>query len=213
MATSQLQIYNEALVILGERQLGNLAENREPRRVLDAIWNEGTITRCLEQGQWNFAIRTVKLSYDPLITPDAGYQYAVQHPDDYVRLVGISLDERFNTPLNAYSDEGSYWYNDNQEIYVRYVSSDADFGANFDLWPGTFVNYVAYYMAEKAVRRLTQNQTDREVLKRDARKALVDARSKDALGDPTKFLPTGSWVRTRVGGVYRDGGNRNSLIG
>lgn len=211
--TTQLALYNNALLLIGERNLASLAENREPRRVLDAVWNDDAIKRCLEQGSWNFAIRTVRLDYEPSIQPDFGYQYAFEHPDDYVRLLGLSLDEYFNTPNNDYADEAGYWYASNSELYVRYVSMDASYGGDLSRWPGTFCEYVEHYLASKAVKRLTNNQTDQEVLKRDLKRKLTDARSKDALNDPVGFPPPGNWTRSRMGGNQRDGGNRNKLIG
>jgi hypothetical protein len=41
MSASKLKLYNDALGILGERRLASLTENREPRRVLDEVWDAG----------------------------------------------------------------------------------------------------------------------------------------------------------------------------
>jgi hypothetical protein len=35
------------------------------------------------------------------------------------------------TPLTDYADEVAYWFSDLDEIYVRYVSDDANFGMDF----------------------------------------------------------------------------------
>ncbi|HET99682.1 MAG TPA: hypothetical protein ENH89_04810, partial [Aurantimonas coralicida] len=63
MATDQLALYNIALAAVGERSIASLTEGREPRRLLDEIWNRGAgaIEYFLEQGYWNFAIRTVQI--------------------------------------------------------------------------------------------------------------------------------------------------------
>ena len=38
---TRLQLYNSALLLLGERNLASLSENREPRRLLDHVWDTG----------------------------------------------------------------------------------------------------------------------------------------------------------------------------
>ena len=41
--SDRLDVYNGALRRLGSRRLASLTENREPRRVLDDIWNNGAL--------------------------------------------------------------------------------------------------------------------------------------------------------------------------
>ncbi len=41
MAVDQLSLYNRALLIMGQRFLSDLSEEREPRRLLDQVWNDG----------------------------------------------------------------------------------------------------------------------------------------------------------------------------
>ena len=129
MATTRLKLYNEALItFLGERALGSLAENREPRRVLDAVWDNGAIDYCLEQGLWNFATRAQQITYSPSVEPPFGYRYAFTKPDDYVRTAAVCSDERFNCPLTQYADEGGFWFADLDTLYVKYVSDDDQYG-------------------------------------------------------------------------------------
>ena len=60
----KLRAYNGALVeVLGTRPLSSLAEDREPRRVLDQIWAGGALVRyALERGDWNFATRAIEVA-------------------------------------------------------------------------------------------------------------------------------------------------------
>lgn len=210
---SRLGVYNNALSFLGERRLEKLTENREPRRALDAIWNDGFVDYVLEEGFWNFATRTVMLDYSTSISPPFGYNRAFDHPTDYIRLVAISDNEYFEPPLNRYDDEGAYWYADIDQIYIRYVSNDASFGGGLSLWPETFSEWAASHLAFKTAPRLTRSATTVDELRKAAKKLLVDARSKDAMGQPVKFPPRGSWSRARIGGGSRDRGSRGRLIG
>lgn len=192
---SQLNVYNDALRLVGERQLVSLTENREPRRLLDAVW-DGAVDYCLEQGQWNFAIRSQRLTYSPSVEPPFGYRRAFDKPDDYVRTVAITSDERFNNALLSYTDEAGFWFSDLDEIYLRYVSKDESFGKDTSLWPQTFRHFVAAYLATQIAPRL-KNDTDGDRLLRDYRMKKIDALTKDAMQEATKRVPSGSWVNSR----------------
>lgn len=192
---SQLNVYNDALRLVGERQLVSLTENREPRRLLDAAWI-GAQKYCLEQGQWNFAIRSQRLSYSPSVEPPFGFRYAFNKPDDYVRTVAFCSDEFFNSPILNYTDEAGFWFCDEQDIYLRYVSNDQSFGLDTSLWPETFGKFLAAYLAVEIAPRL-KNANDLDVLQRQYRMCKADALAKDAMQEPTKQVPAGEWVRSR----------------
>lgn len=199
--SNQLNVYNDALRLVGERQLVSLTENREPRRLLDAVW-DGALKYCLEQGQWNFAIRSVRVNYSPSVEPPFGYRRAFNKPDDYVRTVAFASDPFFNSPIIQYTDEAGFWFCDLDEIFIRYVSNDQSFGLDSSLWPETFSSFVAAYLATQIAQRL-KNGSDREWLAREYKMAKTDALTKDAIQEPTKIFPPGRWVRSRQGGSTR----------
>ena len=91
MAT-KLGLFNSALRELGERKLSGLTEAREPRRVLDDVY-DSTLKYCLENGAWNFAIRTIEVLPDAGVSTDFGYENAFTKPTDWLRTVGLSGDE------------------------------------------------------------------------------------------------------------------------
>lgn len=207
--TTQLSLYNGALLALKERRLASLSENNEARRALDTAW-EGAVKYCLEEGLWNFALRTAKFTKEPSFTASFGYKNKFIKPTDFVRLNALCYDEYFNTPLNAYTDEAGAWYADVDELYVSYVSDAANYGSNMDRWPESFVNFVQLYLADQAGGRITGKEGTVEKALEDAEK---EARSKDAMNEPTKFMPQGNWSKARSGGTRGDRGNRGSLIG
>lgn len=198
--TSKLELYNNALTLhLGERKLSSLTENRKPRRVLDQIWDSGFVKSVLEMGQWNFAIRTVESEYNPDVTPDFGLQYAHDKPTDWVRTVGISLDGFFGQSLLRYEDEQSYIFTDSQTIYLKYVSDDASYGGDLSNWPESMSDYAALQLAALACMPITQSSELREILESKAAKAKRQAASLDGMNGPPKFMPLGSWARSRSG--------------
>lgn len=203
MATTQLKLYNRALTIIGERELASLSENREPRRALDLIWDGGAfITACLQQGFWTFATRTIQISYDPSISPDFGYQYAFPKPDDYVRTAGVATDEFFTNPLSQYSDEGGFWFSNNQTLYIKYISNDPAFGNDLSLWPEAFTRYAESSLALQISTRIVQDNAQLDRITKSTMRLLTDARSKDAMNEGAKFPPRGMWLRARTGQLF-----------
>lgn len=200
---TQLSLYNGALRLLGERKLASLSENREPRRLLDAVWDngatEGAVKHCLQLGQWTFAMRTARVDYSPSVEPSFGYRRAFDQPTDMVKLSALCSDEYFKQPLLEYADERQYWYADLDTIYVRYVSNGADYGADLSLWPESFTKVVEGYLAAEICENLTQSETKLQSVEKKFSTALKSARSLDAMNKPTAFMPVGSWVGSMSG--------------
>lgn len=200
MSNEQLALYKGALRILGSASIATLSDNVEARYVLDEIWANGAISYCLEAGYWSFATRTVKITYDPSVSPAFGYHYAFSKPTDYVKLKSICLNEYFTTPLCFYADETSYWYADTQTLYVRYISSDSLYGGNMGNYPQSFGNLVEAYLASAGNMRITKSIEMQRVADKVFHDALRDARAKDAMNQPAMFQPAGNWTRSRIGG-------------
>lgn len=195
----KLAIYNGALRRIGSRALGSVTENREPRRVLDGIWDGGIVNYALERGDWNFATRTVHGIYAPGVEPDFGFSRAFEKPDDLIRVSAISADEYFTHPLIArqYADEAGYWFCDMQELFIRYISSADNYGLNGAAWSQSFKDYLECLMASRSCERLTNSTGLKDRADRDAAMALTSAKSHDAMAEGVKFFPRGSWSRAR----------------
>jgi hypothetical protein len=211
MSASRLLLYNDALTMCGERMLSSVSESREARRLLDQAWDSGAVVACLEQGQWNFATRSIQLEYSPSVEPDFGYSRAFDKPTDWVRTVGLCSDEFFRVPLTEYFDEADFWFAELDTIYVRYVSDDDSYGMDMGKWPQTFAKYVSTYLANEIVTKLTNGEARALKIERSLKIALRDAKSKDAINEATKFLPSGTWASARLGTSRRDGGGRGNL--
>ena len=211
--TTRLQLYNDALTNCGEEHLANLSENSKPRRLLDHVWNNGGVNFCLEQAPWRFATNTIQIDSDSTITIEYGYNYGFQKPSDWLVTAAISSEESFNTPLTQVIDENGYWYADIDPIYVRYVSSGANYGGDLTIWPDIFRDYVAAYFARRIVLSLTGNRelkNDMVALEAETRR---DAKNHNMKSAPTRFPPSGSWSSSRRGSSRYDRGNTGNLIG
>jgi hypothetical protein len=213
--TTRLMVYNEALRMCGDRNLATLTEDREPRRLLDDVWNNGGVDFCLEQGFWQFCTRFVRLDYDTAITPAFGFNRAFTKPTDWVKTAGVTSDEFFNVPLIHYKDLSGYWYASIDEIYVEYISNGASYGNDLSIWPQSFADYVASVFARKIVVKLTADEKKQDLIEKKEARYLLTAKNHDASGSPQKFPALGNWASSRqtITGRNRDRGNRGSLIG
>ena len=212
MAT-RLGLYNAALGLLGERKLASLTENRGSRRDLDTAWDDGFIDFVLEQGLWNFAMRTAQVSFTPDITTEFGYSRAFDKPSDWIRTAQVSGDEYFSIPLDQHADEAGHWWADIDVIYVQYVSNLSNYGSDLSRWPQTVAKYAGAQLAFLTADKITGSTSKEERMERLARKWLGSAQSKDAMNQPRQESPKGAWVNARRGGLRGRDYARGSLIG
>lgn len=202
MAT-KLSLYNGALAIVRMRKLDSVTEANEARYKLDDEYDK-SLAAMLEDGLWNFAARTVALEAATDVEPEFGYANAFEKPDDYVRLIAISMNGYLRPPLEDYRDEGQYWLADISVAYVSYVSNGASYGLNLGNWPSSFERAVEYDLAQRIAPHVTSmGLADLKALKAEAKKELANARSKDAVNQPPHHPPAGMLVRARVGSGSR----------
>jgi len=203
---NKLGVYNKALVHIEERTLASLAEQREPRRVFDALWDD-VVAYCLSQGLFRFAKRVVLIEASDSIVPSFGYTCAFTIPDDWVRTVVISAAPQLDPPLLQYSEETGYWFANATPLYVSYISNDAKVGLDLSNWPATFTEYVAYRLAAQSARRLTGKKDLADDLDAKEIKAKRNTKGIDAMNDPPGLPPVPYLVRSRRG-VFGPGGLR-----
>jgi hypothetical protein len=215
-SANKLIIYNGALLFIGERSLSALTDNVESRRLLDRVWDGGGVDKCLERGQWKFATRASKLDYTSSITPDDSFIYnrAFEKPSDLIRLCALCSDGGFKSPLLDYDDNSGFWFASLDELYIQYVSNDGSYGTDYSLWPGSFKRFVEAWFGCEIVLKLTQSESKEELKKKEMNKLLSEAKSKDAMDGPTKFMPPGRFRADRHGSRgSSDYGYRSRLIG
>lgn len=200
MSTSQLSLYNAALFLLKHNRLTNLTNNVEARYALDNVYAD-VKAYCLEQGLWNFALRSVSMEASVDEETFFGFKYVYDKPDDYVRLNAISANESFWPTLNEYLDEATYWLCDVNPLYISYISDDDEFGNNLGEWPMSYTRYVEHELAYRIAPHITSmgDQSAKE-LERRRLMALRDAQAKDAMNQPMANPPPGRLLRARSQG-------------
>lgn len=222
MSATRLSLYNDSLLLAGERALASLTEANEPRRLLDQIYNNQGIDACLEEGQWEFAMRTIQIDYDPSVTPTYGLTRAFDKPTDWILTSAVCSDESFRVPVLRYVDEAGFWYSDLDTLYVRYVSNDSSYGGDMSKWPPSFKDFVAAHFASQLVLKTSNDESRLNMFINPANpmhsirgRALLRAKSKCAMASPTSLSAQGNWSKSRMRGTNRrdGGGTSGNLIG
>lgn len=204
MTISKLTLYNGALRELGQRKLSSLSEDCPARRYLDDAFDDNLIDYCLSQGFWHFATRSSLLEDIPSITPSFGYRYAFEIPDDFLNLVNICYDEYFKSTIQEYSLEAGIIYCDVDEIYIRYISNDSNYGGNFSLWSSAFNNFVKKKLAIDVCEILTKSSTKLDKLEKDLEKLRKIAQNNDLRNKPPVMPSSGSWVNSRFSSGFQN---------
>jgi hypothetical protein len=107
MGTTQLQLYNLALLHITDRNLSSTTDAVSARYALDDAY-AGAIDHCLSQGYWNFAMRQSEETDDAASV--IGYAYSFTKPADCVRLYNLYADASLSVPLLRYEDRGGKWF-------------------------------------------------------------------------------------------------------
>jgi hypothetical protein len=200
VVATKLSIWNGALNILKQRRVTSTTDDVEARYVLDDVWDRDFIDTILEKGLWNHAMVTVLIDADTSYTDPLGAGWnRFTIPDDYVRAAGIFTNGNFTDPDLSYKEEAGAIYSTQSTIYMRYISNGASYGADYSLWPKSFTRFAEYYLAWLASGRLVDSDAERQEVERLAQRALTEARSRDAMKEPTTFPPESSWNRARSG--------------
>jgi hypothetical protein len=194
MGTTQLQLFNLALLHVTDRNLSTTTDAVSARYALDDAY-AGAIDHCLSQGYWNFAMRQSEETDDTEVT--IGYTYSFTKPTDCVRLYNLYADASLSSPLLRYEDKGGKWYAEIDTLYAVYVSNHATLGGGLlSAWPQLFTNYVALYLARMISNRIGAGALFGKLAELEQR-ALRKALAVDGMDEPVRFPPTGGWAGSR----------------
>lgn len=186
MASSAVEICNEALALVGAAPITSLSQQTTEARLLNQLYTP-TRDQLLTSHPWNFATKRVALSADP--TPPAfGFAYRFALPSDCLRVLGVDL----------YSDdqwkiENGYLLCDSSAVSIKYISkitTEATFSINF-------CEALAYKLASKIAYPLVQSSTLAKSLFDLYVTHLRDARSMDAQEGGIEQVEANEWIDSR----------------
>lgn len=203
--TEKLTLYNDAIRHVGGRRLADVAEDREPRHELDAVYTPA-LKACLEAGYWDFAMRFARLDAADVGNRDeVGFTYAFTKPSDWVRTFTASPHPTLEPPFIAreFVDEAGFYYANVDPLYIKYVSNDASYGLDLTRWPESFTDYVAVDLAIRIAPRIKGSAIDD--IEKAHRRLKANALNKDAVNSPVAFPPRGTWATSRLSTLRVDG--------
>lgn len=208
--TSQLEIYNLALSHIRESKLASLSEAREARYQLDLYYDQD-LKWMLEAGFWKFALRTVKIDYDPDTATAFGASRVFNKPTDWVRTYLVSASERLDPPLEEWVEEGNAFIADVTPIYVRYVSNESSgYGMDMTRWTARFIDAFTWRLASSiAPKIMGASEASKAKIEESQDRKLKEALAFEAMREPNRRPPAGKWNQSRFRG-YRgnSGGHR-----
>jgi hypothetical protein len=184
---------------LQELELLALARAVEHNALGDGVAPD-IVKHCLEKAPWKFALKISQIAASASVTPAFGFENAFVKPTDWVATITLSDNEGLDPPLLRFSEEKGHWHADCDPLYLRYISSHADYGADQSKWPQLFKDYVEARSALLTYKRRPDARVDvLEKLERMEKKAMGAAREHNALATAPQFSPRGSWVSSRGG--------------
>jgi len=187
------KIYNKAFFILGLDEITTNNDDSLRRIKADVVIGTGLVATVLEDTGWTFALTSSKLSFDPSLEPEWGFNRVYTKPNDMHRLDGIYTDNFFQNPLKDYIDEGDLWYCGLDEIFVQYVNTS--FLTSVDDWPRYFANVLSGEIAVLLAPGMAPDFI--EYAEEKKAEFMREAASTDAMSGPPQRIRTGSWVDTR----------------
>jgi hypothetical protein len=188
MGSSQVEIVNQALVKVGATRITALSDASKQARTMNAIY---AVKRDAELAAhpWTFAITRAQLPASAT-APAYGWARAFPLPADYLAMVEVGENYVFYQPEAAFQLEGGQILTDEASpLNIRYIRRIDNPG----LYPPLFVESFACRLAAEACEDLTQSLSKKEALWKERQQAVRDARRQNAIEQPPRKAPPGTW--------------------
>lgn len=186
--SSDVQICNVALAMIGEPAILSLTEDSKPGRACNLIYND-IREAVLRDHHWNFAMERVELA-QMTSTPSWGYSYQYQLPSDCLKVV--RMDPEGNDI--KFRIEGRKLLTDESSVYILYVKDVTD-PTQFDpLFREALSNRLAAELAVSITGNLELSDYQRNLYTMK----LNAARSVDAQEGTPEGLEADLWLNSRL---------------
>ena len=191
MASSNVDIANSCLKKLGsEKRISSFTEGgKEANAILEQYAK--VRDALLRTHYWNFAKKRVKLARTT-DTPVSGYTYEYQLPVDWIRTYAAHANDAATGQLD-YKPEGDKLLSSVESVYLTYIYQVTD----TNLMTTDFREVLAWALAKDIAVGIAQSNTIKEVMTKEYKSALRQAKSTDAMDDTPDKFPEGSWVTDR----------------
>jgi hypothetical protein len=186
MATSNVQIVNNALVRLGASSIISLTENSEAARAANLVY-EQVRDAVLRDHLWNFAMTRVSLAANAT-APAFGYVYSYALPIDCLRV--LQLEEK----SMIYKIEGRNLLTDESPARIIYVKRVED-PNQFDVM---FTEALSARIAAELAITLVESNSLYQNMMEVYRMKITDARSIDGQESGEPEIVSDTWLDSRL---------------
>lgn len=199
MAVTVTTICNYALRLIGATTITAIDSGEKNADRCQDIY-EFLRNDLLRSHQWNFATKYVKLDSDDrnATAPAHTYDYAYDLPADWLRTIschdsdtGLGTVDFQEIEVGAGND--GVIATSVEEVYLKYIYLVTD----VTRMPADFVMALQLALARDLAIPVANSNTLENQLAQKATRALLRAKSADALGAPPVRRPAGSWATSR----------------
>lgn len=174
MATSEVEICRNALLLLGDAEISSFDDEGDRVTLIANLWPNARDT-VLRSHPWNCAIKRVALAPEAT-PPDFDYAYSFLLPGDWLRTLSVGL--KGDAP--AYEHENGRILMDDAVCYFRYVFRNE----NIATYDAMLVAALEAYMAMLAAYPITKSAAVQERMASLYEGQLKRARSIDGQEQP-----------------------------
>lgn len=184
MADSDVEIFNQALLLLGDSTISSFTEGGV-KATMASVFYKSSRDAVLRLHPWNFAVKRLQLSPDTA-TPVYGYSNAFTLPPECLRLMEID-------GVTAWKVEGRKILCDASGISIKYIFRNED----VTQYDSLFADILSAYIAFKISYPLTKsNETKKAMF--DTFKALLPlAKNIDAQEEPQDTIGDFPFITVR----------------
>lgn len=211
--TTQIQICNRGLQLLGSQPISAITDNSRGARAMNRAYQPVLLSE-LRKNFWGFAIKrtiiaaaTVQPSFGPSNYFPLPGDFLMMAPQDQNTAAAFGGPPTFGNGFGQVGGQGSPrdWQienngsepcivsNDSAPIYLRYVSSNVT-EANFDV---CFAEAFSAALAAETCEEITQSNTKLAAVAKIYEDAIDQARKRNAFEIPPVISPTDPWILAR----------------
>ena len=203
MASSQVDVVNNALMRLGDKLISSMSENNDRARFMSQIY-QGTLDARIRMHNWNCFTRRAALS-ELADSPAFGWDHMFQLPQDPFCLLvltvnedGTEQDSFLKWQVETYATASATYrvlLTDETSVNLKYLARITDVLQ----WDSLFADAMSADLAYQACMPLTGSQNLKALLQREAQEGWRLAKSRDGQeGRPLKKVLSDSLTVVRL---------------
>lgn len=192
MATSEVQICNNALIKVGSDVISSLTENTKGAKLCNQLY-EPIRDELLRLHPWNFAVERVELAAE-VASPLFGFEFKFTLPSDFIRLLDVY------DYVTRYRIEGNNIFSDDNNLKIVYIKKETNPG-KFD---SAFTEVLATRIASEISYSLSGSRTLSDSLLEIYTRKLASAKMVDAQENFNDSIKVDTFTRARLTGSSED---------